>query len=146
MPKQVLPEIEHNGWTVRTVHVPFWTRHGLSGLGCRLIASPFRASYCDGLEKAQAVCLLGMHVPCRESSNRATQAAKLLLTGTRPYRARAPKHLFTPPVSIPLHVLWYLPASIMPCHAIASLHCQPVPLFSCTCTTCGGPGTGQAAD
>lgn len=119
MPKQILPRNREKRLDCQgPVHVPFWTGHGLSGLGYRLIASPFRASYCDGLEKGQAVCLHGMHVPCRESSKRATQAA---CDRVRPIQKLKLQAFVYPSRFDPLHVLWYLPASIMPCQ------CQPAP-------------------
>lgn len=96
----------------------------LSGLGCRLIASPFRAGYCDGLGKRQAVCLHHMHVPCRESSNLPTRAARppksCCLDRDRPTQSSSSKHLFTPPVSI--HYMYITVHHAMPSICTASQH------------------------
>lgn len=75
---------QENGWTVKgPVHVPFWTGHGLSGLGYRLIASPFRASYCDGLEK-RAGCVLARYA-CTLQGELQPGHPKLLVTRVLPH-------------------------------------------------------------
>lgn len=112
---------QENGWTVKgPVHVPFWTGHGLSGLGYRLIASPFRASYCDGLEK-RAGCVLARYA-CTLQGELQPGHPKLLVTRVLPHLPiQQQLKLQSKPMCLPLPfrfhdmVLLYLPAFIMPC-------------------------------
>lgn len=114
-----------------TVHVPFPTKHETfwSGVSTNSVTIPCRllrrTGETAGCVLAPYACTLqGELQPANQPTRAARPPRSCCLTGTGPRRAQAPKHLFTPPVSI--HYMYITVHHAMPaCPAFAQPDSQP---------------------